>query len=127
MTIASQLAADAVSQKLAGTIYVAGDPALSAAVARALEEAESPALRAWSLGTHVGPLEALSRIHLPVDDPRLDERVLLLSLTELGGYTLLGRMVSAGTVLAYHAADLDLVDSLTTALQTTYHLQPEVR
>jgi hypothetical protein len=29
--------------------------------------------------------------------------------------------------MVYHAADLDLVDGLMTALQTAYHLQPEVR
>ncbi len=131
MTLLPQLggviANDAIRYGLAGSLYVAGDEALAAAVGRAVDIAERPALRAWSLGNRVGPLDAVSRIHLSVDDPRLDERVLLLALTELGGYTLLGRPISAGTMLVYHAADLDLVDGLTNALQSAYHLQPEVR
>ena len=54
-------------------------------------------------------------------------RVLLLSLNELGGYTLLARRVDDEVLLAYHGADLDLVDGLTTSLQAEYHLQPEER
>jgi diguanylate cyclase (GGDEF)-like protein len=121
------IASDAIRYGLAGTLYVAGDEGLAAAVGRAVDVAERPGLRAWSLGNRVGPLDAVSRIHLAVDDTRLDERVLLLALTELGGYTLLGRPLSTGMMLVYHAADLDLVDGLTNALQSTYHLQPEVR
>jgi len=121
------LAEDAVRRDLAGSLYVAGDEELASTVARAIDEVAHPKLRAWSLGSRVGPLEAVSRIHLPVDDARLDQSVLLLSLNELGGYTLLARRVGDETLLAYHAADLDLVDGLTTALQTQYHLQPEER
>jgi hypothetical protein len=40
---------------------------------------------------------------------------------------LVARTLPNGSLLAYHAADLDLVDGLITALQTAYHLQPEVR
>jgi hypothetical protein len=125
--IGASIAGDALRYGLAGTLYVAGDELLSSAVARAVDEADSPSLRVWSLGSRVGSIDAASRIHLPVDDPRLDRRIVLLALTELGGYTVLGRMVSPGTVLAYHASDLDLVDGLTSKLQATYHLQPEVR
>jgi diguanylate cyclase (GGDEF)-like protein len=121
------IASDAIRYGLAGSLYVAGDEALAAAVGRAVDVAERPGLRAWSLGNRVGPLDAVSRIHLAVDDPRLDERVIMLALTDLGGYTLLGRPLSTGTMLIYHAADLDLVDGLTNALQSAYHLQPEVR
>ena len=121
------LAEDAVRHDLAGSLYVAGDAELAATVARAVDEVEHPSLRAWSLGSRVEPAEAVSRIHLPVHDPRLESSVLLLSLTELGGYTLLARRVDEGLLLAYHAADLDLVDGLTTSLQSEYHLQPEER
>jgi hypothetical protein len=62
-----------------------------------------------------------------VDDHRLKERVILLALTEVSGYMLVARRLEGKLLLAYHAADLDLVDGLITALQTTYHLQPEVR
>ena len=54
-------------------------------------------------------------------------RQVLLALSEIGGYMLVARRLTDDTLLAYHAADLDLVDGLITALQTAYHLQPEVR
>jgi diguanylate cyclase (GGDEF)-like protein len=125
--IGSILTEDAVRRDLAGSLYVAGDEALAGAVARASSEVEHPKLRAWSLGSRVAPAEAVSRIHLPVDDRRLDQGVLLLSLNELGGYGLLARRLGEHTLVAYHAADLDLVDGLTTSLQAEYHLQPEER
>jgi hypothetical protein len=121
------LAEDAVSRDLAGSLYVAGDEELAGAVARVIDEVAHPKLRAWSLGNRVAPAEAISRIHLSVDDPRLDDGVLLLSLTELGGYSLLARRLPDQTLLTFHASDLDLVDGLTTALQSEYHLQPEER
>lgn len=119
------VATDAVRRDLAGSLYVAGDEGLVGAVARATDAVDRPRLWAWSLGSRVSSVDAVSRIHLAVDDRRLDESVLLLSLTELGGYTLLGRRVSDDLLLTYHSADLDLVDGLTAALQSTYHLQPE--
>jgi two-component system, cell cycle response regulator len=113
---------DAVRRRLAGTLYVAGDVALEAEVARAVD-APDLRLRAWILGRREGPG---SRMRLPVDDPRLSSRVVFFLLTEVGGYMLLARSLDSETVLAYHASDLDLVDGLVTSLQQTYHLQPEV-
>ncbi|MFW5875842.1 MAG: response regulator [Myxococcota bacterium] len=120
--IGGMLVADAVRHRLAGTVYVAGDGALEAEVARAMN-APDPRLRAWILGRREGPG---ARLRLPVDDPRLGERVMLLSLTEVGGYVLLARSVGPDTFLVYHTSDLDLVDGLVTSLQRTYHLQPEL-
>ena len=82
---------------------------------------------------HVGRSAAGHRgdgVHLRlVGDPdkTLREGVVLLALSEIGGYMLVARRLTDDTLLAYHAADLDLVDGLITALQTAYHLQPEVR
>lgn len=120
--IGGLLVTDAVRHRLAGTVYVAGDGALEAEVARAMNVPDAR-LRAWILGRREGPG---ARLRLPVDDPRLGERVLLLSLTEVGGYVLLARSVGSDTFLAYHTSDLDLVDGLVTSLQRTYHLQPEL-
>jgi two-component system, cell cycle response regulator len=116
------MVADAVRRRLAGTLYVAGDPALEAEVARAMDSPDLR-LRAWILGRREGPG---ARLRLPVDDPRLGERVVFFLLTEIGGYMLVARPLEPDTLLAYHAADLDLVDGLVHALQRTYHLQPEV-
>ena len=88
-------------------------------------DAEHSSVRAWVLGGDAdGPGHEL---RLPVDDERLREGVVLLALSEIGGYMLVARRLTDDTLLAYHAADLDLVDGLITALQTAYHLQPEVR
>ncbi len=125
--VAATVASDAVSHALAGSLYVAGDSALASAVARVVDAVDRPALRAWALGPRPGTTEAAARIHLAVDDPRLEERTLVLSLTELGGYALLARPLGEGTLLAYHSSDLDLVDGLVRAVRATYHLQPEVR
>ncbi|MFW6050700.1 MAG: response regulator [Myxococcota bacterium] len=120
--IGGAVVGDAVRHRLAGTVYVAGDAALEAEVARAVE-APDPRLRAWILGKREGPG---ARLRLPVDDPRLGRTVLLLSLNEVGGYVLLGRALGPDTLLGYHTSDLDLVDGLVTSLQRTYHLQPEM-
>lgn len=133
--LAAAIASDAVAHRVPGTIYAAGDRAMAAAVAGAVESAEGPPVRAWVLGESLdgdgdghgqGP-DPASRIRLPVQDARLEGRTLLLSLTELGGYVFVARPLQAQTLLAYHAADLDLVDGLVTSLQGAYHLQPEVR
>ncbi|MEM9191017.1 MAG: response regulator [Myxococcota bacterium] len=123
--LASAIASDAMARKLAGTLYVAGDDPLSAAVARIVEAHPYAPLRAWSLTA--SPEARSTRVHLAVGDARVDRQVFLLSLTELGGYTLIGRQLSSGALLTYHASDLDLVDGLVSALQSEYHLQPEVR
>lgn len=121
--VGAQLAEDALRHRVAGTMYVAGDGALRGAIARTIDVGGRAPLRAWLLGTdaHGG------RLSLPVADPRLDQHTLLLSLTELGGYALVARPFAQGLLLAYHAVDLDVVDGLVSALQQTYHLQPEVR
>jgi hypothetical protein len=122
--IVAQVATDAVRHKAAGTLYVAGDDQAASAVANALAVTDPGPLRAWVLGGTSGRGDP---IRLPVRDPRLAEQVLLLSMTELGGYLLVARPIADGLMLAYHSSDLDLVDGLVTALQGTYHLQPEVR
>ena len=125
--IAESVANDAIAHDLPGTLYVAGDRAAAAAVARAMDAVEQPRLRAWSLGPSNVGSESAQRIHITVDDPRLEDRVMLLSLTELGGYAMVARPIASGQLLAYHSADLDLVDGLVRAAQAAYRLQPEVR
>jgi diguanylate cyclase (GGDEF)-like protein len=136
--IAAAIAGDAVAHRVAGTIYAAGDRPMAAAIASAVDSAEGPPVRAWVLGQEGSPdaggnggaPDPASRIRLPVQDDRITGRVLLLALTELGGYVFVARAVGSAaspTLLAYHAADLDLVDGLVTSLQAAYHLQPEVR
>lgn len=125
--IAGELVADAVRQGAAGTIYVAGDAALGHAVARALEGAERSPLRAWVLGPAPGADDVASPYRLPLEDARLTHTTLVLALTELGGYALVARPLAPATLLAFHAADLDLVEGLLWSLQATYHLQPELR
>ena len=124
--IGSAITNDAVRHRVPGTVYVAGDAMLASAVARAIEAAETPRVRVWVLGDAAAG-EVVERIRLSVDDPRLRDRVLILALTELGGYALAARKLTQTTMLAYHAGDLDLVDGLVTSLQRAYHLQPEVR
>lgn len=125
--VGASLAADALSHRLAGSLYVAGDDALALAVARALDAADTGLLRVWALGPDV-PTNPLSRrIHLNVDEPRLRRHVLLMSLTESGGFAFLGRRTADNQIEVYHASDLDVVDALVTGLQNEYHLQPEVR
>jgi hypothetical protein len=52
---------------------------------------------------------------------------MILWMTERGGYCLLGKKEPNGTLSTYHSSDLDLVEGLVNALQSTYHLQPELR
>ncbi len=122
--IGGAIAGDAIGHAVAGTLYVAGDDQLAAAVTHEVSDIERPALRAWILGPASGPG---GRLRLEVADPRLQQRILLLALTELGGYALVARPLRPGTLLAFHSVDLDLVDGLVSSLQQTYHLQPEVR
>lgn len=119
--LGASFARDAVRQKSAGVVYVTGDDALADAVLGVLEH-ESTTMRGWVLeaGTSSGPRR------LAVDDPMLADRVLLLGLTEVGGYALAGRLRGDGALIAFHGADLDLVDGLVTSLQRAYRLQPEV-
>jgi diguanylate cyclase (GGDEF)-like protein len=121
--LGATLADDTLRHRVSGTMYVAGDDELASKVARVVDVPGAPSLRAWILGGPEGPG---GRNRLAVDDPRLDRRVLLLSLTELGGYVLAARSLRPGTLLAYHGSDLDLVDGLVSSLQSVYHLQPEV-
>ncbi len=121
--LAAQVATDAVRSKVPGTLYVAGDDEAASAVASALAVTDPGPLRAWVLGGNDGRGDP---IRLPVHDARLEEQVLLLAMTELGGYLLTARPLPDGRFRAYHSADHDLVDGLVTALQATYHLQPEV-
>jgi GGDEF domain-containing protein len=119
--LGAALAHDAVRQRSAGVLYVAGDDELAESVLGALEH-EASTVRGWVLdaGSTPGPRR------LAVDDPMLADRVLLLGLTEVGGYALAGRRRADGALLAFHGADLDLVDGLVTSLQRAYRLQPEV-
>jgi diguanylate cyclase (GGDEF)-like protein len=117
------LAEDAMRHRVAGTMYVAGDSGLGQAVGRVMDGAGDAPLRAWVLGS---PEEKVRRHQLTVDDSRLTQRILILSLTEIGGYVLLARPADDGRVIAFHTSDLDLVDGLVSSLQTVYHLQPEV-
>jgi hypothetical protein len=119
--LGAAFARDAVRQKSAGVLYVTGDEALADAVLGVLEH-ESSAVRGWVLDA--GSVSGARR--LAVDDPMLADRVLLLGLTEVGGYALAGRMRGDGALIAFHGADLDLVDGLVTSLQRAYRLQPEV-
>ncbi|MCA9574270.1 MAG: response regulator [Sandaracinaceae bacterium] len=122
--VARTLIGDATRHRAVGTLYAAGDPGMVAALADAVG-AEPSTVRAWVLGGEAGAPG--SELRLPVADERLREGVVLLALSEIGGYMLVGRSLPNGSLLAYHAADLDLVDGLITALQAAYHLQPEVR
>lgn len=122
--VARTLIGDATRHRAVGTLYAAGDAGMVAALADAVGS-EPSTVRAWVLGGDAdGPG---SELRLPVADERLRQGVVLLALSEIGGYMLVARTLPDGQLLAYHAADLDLVDGLITALQTAYHLQPEVR
>jgi GGDEF domain-containing protein len=120
--VASQVAMDAIRSKAPGTLYVAGDEDAAAAVASALAVGGDGQLRAWILGGESGRGDP---IRLQVHDARLSRQILLLSVTELGGYFLVARPSAGGSFRAYHSADPDLVGGLVAALQATYHLQPE--
>lgn len=122
--LAAAITFDAIQHRISGTLYLAGDGPTISSVSHILDAAVRPPLRVWALGrAPVG--DVAERIRLPLEDPRLEERVLLLALTEIGGYALVARRLSRDLLLTYHAADLDLVDGLVAALQAAYHLQPE--
>lgn len=132
--MASTLVRDAANHRVRGTIYAAGDRELDAAFARALSASGPTALRRWLLSAAPAPglprspsgTTGADRIRLQVEDPRLADRVLLLSLTELGGYALIARPLDEHTLIGYHSSDVFIVEGLATALQGAYHLQPEV-
>lgn len=130
--IGASLAADAMQQRVSGVIYCAGDDDIANAVVQSMDIGETGPVRAWVLEPMRSELGILKQPSPPgarrlrVDDARLRDRVLLMGLTEVGGYVLTGRNLGDESVLAFHASDLDLVDGLVTALQRTYHLQPEV-
>lgn len=121
--IAATVTEDAVRHRVAGSIYVAGPEDLVEAVVRSADRSPPHPVRTWVLGDGTGPGD---RLRLPVTDSRLEELTFLLSLTELGGYVMLARDLGRGLRIAYHAADLFLVDELVASLQAAYHLQPEV-
>lgn len=121
--VAAQIASDAVRSRAAGTLYVAGDDEVASAVLGALAVTDPGPLRAWMLG---GANCRGNPMCLPVNDPRLDEQILLVAMTELGGYFLAAKPLREGGFRAYHSADHDLVDGLVAALKATYHLQPDV-
>ena len=127
--ITEQLLADANALGTAGVLYAAGDAEVCRRVARAsIGGVGSARFRAWSLG---GDSPEPGVRHLQVDDRRLGERTLLLSISELGGYVMVARPLPAESaafpvVLAYHASDFDVVEGLVTSFQRAFHLQPEV-
>ncbi|MFT3925951.1 MAG: response regulator [Myxococcales bacterium] len=118
---------DAHRDNTAGTLYLAGDAELSAQVAREALTAHDPALRTWLLGPSPSVRDPAAELRLPIADPRLKQTALVLCITERCGYCLVARRGEAGQVVAYHSSDLELVEGLVNALQTTYHLQPELR
>lgn len=139
-SVATWMAGDAVRHRAPGVLYAMGDPTMCFAMQEALAEADRGPVRGWVLAAQVDsaisasgtfrglPAGGRGERILRVDGDRADDRVLLLALTELGGYVLIARSFERADerVLAYHASDLDLVDGLVASLQRTYHLQPEV-
>ena len=127
--IGQALVEDAASHRVPGVVYVAGDEGLAGALLGVLDRPDLGPVRGWVLDGSGRPADEPRR--LAVSDPRLTERVLLLGLTELGGYLLAARRVETparlgDALFAYHASNVDLVDGLVTALQRTYPLQPEL-
>lgn len=118
---------DAHRENSAGTLYLAGDSELSAAVAREVLSVPEPALRTWILGPAPSMRDPAPDLRLPISDPRLKQTALVLCMTERCGYCLVARRGEGGQVVSYHSSDLELVEGLVNALQTTYHLQPELR
>ncbi len=125
--ITLSLIRDAYRENSAGTLYLAGDADLSAQVAREALTAHDPALRTWLLGPSPSVRDPAAELRLPIADPRLKQTALVLCITERCGYCLVARRGDEGQVVAYHSSDLELVEGLVNALQTTYHLQPELR
>ena len=122
--IARSFVEDAIQHGALGTLYAAGDADMLDAIKDAVGSERSE-MRAWLLTSDAGT--ELEAGRLGMGDPRLQERVIFLGITEVTGYMLIARRLDGETLLAYHTADLDLVDGLITALQLEYHLQPEVR
>lgn len=118
---------DAHRERSAGTLYLAGDAELSAAVAREVLTAQDLPLRTWLLGPSQSLRDPAAEIRLPIADSRLKTTSLVLCITERCGYCLVARRGEGGQVVAYHSSDLEMVEGLVHALQTTYHLQPELR
>jgi hypothetical protein len=125
--IALGLIRDAQRERILGTLYLAGDADLSAQVARLVSASQDHSLRTWLLGPAHSVRDPAAEIRLPLTDSRLKTTSMILWMTERSGYCLLGRKAPNGQVLAYHSSDLDLVEGLVNALQSTYHLQPELR
>jgi len=125
--IATSVIRDAARDRIAGTLYLAGDAELSAAVARVVAASTELQLRTWLLGPTSSLRDPAAEIRLPLADARLKQTALVLCVTERGGYCLVGRRGEGGQVLAYQSSDLELVEGLVNALQSTYHLQPELR
>lgn len=125
--IALALIRDAQRERIMGTLYLAGDAELSAQVARQVLSSQELLLRTWLLGPAHSVRDPAAEIRLPLSDSRLKTTSMVLWMTERGGYCLLGRKQPDGQLHAYHSSDLDLVEGLVNALQSTYHLQPELR
>jgi CheY-like chemotaxis protein len=125
--IALGLIKDAQREHILGTLYLAGDAELSAQAARLVAASQDQSLRTWLLGPAHSVRDPAAEIRLPLTDSRLKTTSMILWMTERGGYCLLGRKLPSGELLAYHSCDLDLVEGLVNALQSTYHLQPELR
>jgi len=128
--LARTLASDAIRARVPGVIYGAGDDELASALVAAMAVPDPGPVRGWVLEPFRSELEPRTDAvpgarRLRVDDGRLRDRVLLMGLTELGGYVLTGRP-QGDRLRVCHASELDLVDGLVTALQRAYHLQPEV-
>jgi GGDEF domain-containing protein len=118
--VGTALAEGSLRHDAEGSFYVAGDTNVAAAVTLAAQT-KGGRTRVWALGREAsgGSFELL------VDDERLDSRFFLLCATELGGYALLARRLDDHTLIAFHSADLFLVDGLVESLRDRYHLQPE--
>ena len=131
--LARYLIADARRAGVAGVIYAAGDDRMGEALIEEMAEDGAHSLvRGWVLcaaESHAPTLAGPRTLAVPGE--HLADRVLLLALTELGGYVLSARHLRSRrlgepTMLVYHASDLDMADGLVSALQRMYHLQPEV-
>jgi len=118
--VGAGLATDAFRHDAPGSFYVAGDAGVAEAVTLAAQSAAGRT-RVWALGREASG----GSYELQVDDERLDTRVFLLSVTELGAYALLARRLAPNTLIGFHSADLFLVDGLVESLRARYHLQPE--
>jgi diguanylate cyclase (GGDEF)-like protein len=125
--IALSLIRDAQRERILGTLYLSGDADMSAQIARQVLASQDQSLRTWLLGPAHSVRDPAAEIRLPLTDSRLKTTAMILWMTERGGYCLLGKKEPNGTLSVYHSSDLDLVEGLVNALQSTYHLQPELR